>query len=65
MDIPKCTRCQIEMIIGKAIDSGPDEYKRNVCSGMNGMSQKINSKTLALVPCWKCPNCGESRDHES
>lgn len=52
-----CPRCEIEMVRGRAIaDGGIDT------SGCFFAPVVNNAKTMKLIDCWKCPQCGHSDD---
>lgn len=53
----RCPRCDVDMILGQAIDAGPD-YNRAIvfCQHI------INASNLKLIDCFKCPKCGHSDD---
>jgi hypothetical protein len=49
----KCKICDVEMVIGQAINPGYDENALYIAPVGN-----ITNDTLELIDVWKCPKCG-------
>lgn len=52
-----CSKCNIEMVIGQAIDPGYEDGCRRM---VGHIDLTITDDTLELIDVWKCPNCGHS-----
>jgi hypothetical protein len=53
----KCPRCNIDMVIGQAIEPSYDENARYILPPQN-----ITYQTMKIITCFKCPSCGHSDD---
>lgn len=53
----KCPYCQIDMVIGQAIDPVWPSNARFVIP-----PKPSNGHDLKIIKCWKCPKCGHSDD---
>lgn len=51
----KCSRCNVEMKIGKVLNCATEAGVLYLVPPSKG-----NAKTLGIKNCWKCPICGHS-----
>lgn len=56
--ITKCPKCNISLVMGKAIKPKFDDPR---CLGVD---EKLSWKKLKIIDCLKCPECGFSDDGE-
>jgi hypothetical protein len=51
----KCIRCNIDMVLGQVIKPAEEDG----CIYLLPVDP-INARTLEIITCWKCPECGHS-----